>query len=124
MHRASLETHHSLANRLIKMLCEEGSTGSYFCFDNRCVRRAFLCGFDPVTGQSYEHRKEWIELRPELLAVSFGIEICDFALLAAFGSADIENAKSGRLHSTRRRLMSTRRSMRERHEQPTTAFDS
>jgi REP element-mobilizing transposase RayT len=45
------------------------------------VRRAFLCGFDPVTGQSYEHRKEWIQLRLELLAVSFGIEICDFALL-------------------------------------------
>src|SRR5262245_21155504 len=81
MHRASLETHHSLAKRLIKMICEEGSTGSYFCFDNRCVRLAFLCGFDPVTGQSYEHRKEWIQLRLELLAVSFGIEICDFALL-------------------------------------------
>jgi REP element-mobilizing transposase RayT len=54
--------------------------GIYHCY-NRCVRRAFLCGFDPVTGQSYEHRKEWIQLRLELLAVSFGIEICDFALL-------------------------------------------
>src|SRR5262245_42944076 len=54
--------------------------GIYHCY-NRCVRRAFLCGFDPVTGQSCEHRKEWIQLRLELLAVSFGIEICDFALL-------------------------------------------
>jgi REP element-mobilizing transposase RayT len=54
--------------------------GIFHCY-NRCVRRAFLCGFDPVTGQSYEHRKEWIQLRLELLAVSFGIEICDFALL-------------------------------------------
>ena len=43
--------------------------GIYHCY-NRCVRRAFLCGFDPVTGQSYEHRKEWIQLRLELLAVS------------------------------------------------------
>jgi len=54
--------------------------GIFHCY-NRCVRRAFLCGFDPVTGQSYEHRKEWIQLRLELLAVSFAIEICDFALL-------------------------------------------
>jgi REP element-mobilizing transposase RayT len=54
--------------------------GIYHCY-NRCVRRAFLCGFDPVTGQSFEHRKQWIQLRLELLAVSFGIEICDFALL-------------------------------------------
>jgi len=54
--------------------------GIHHCY-NRCVRRAFLCGFDPVTGRSFEHRKEWIQLRLELLAVSFGIEICDFALL-------------------------------------------
>ena len=54
--------------------------GIFHCY-NRCVRRAFLCGFDPVTGQSFEHRKEWIQLRLELLAVSFGIEVCDFALL-------------------------------------------
>jgi REP element-mobilizing transposase RayT len=54
--------------------------GIFHCY-NRCVRRAFLCGFDPETGQSFEHRKEWIQLRLELLAVSFAIEVCDFALL-------------------------------------------
>ena len=54
--------------------------GSYHVF-NRCVRRAFLCGIDPVSGRSFNHRKEWIKLRLELLAVSFGIEICDYALL-------------------------------------------
>jgi hypothetical protein len=54
--------------------------GIYHCY-NRCVRRAFLCGCDPISGQNFDHRKEWIQLRLELLAVSFGIEICDFALL-------------------------------------------
>ena len=63
-----------------KQIIAANEVGIFHCY-NRCVRRAFLCGFDPVTGQSFEHRKEWIQLRLELLAVSFGIEICDFALL-------------------------------------------
>ena len=34
----------------------------------RCVRRAFLCGEDPYSGKSYEHRREWIRERLEFLA--------------------------------------------------------
>ena len=41
---------------------------------SRCVRRAFLCGDDPVSGESYEHRRQWIRDRLEFLASVFGID--------------------------------------------------
>jgi len=42
---------------------------------NRCVRRGFLCGKDRVSGQNYEHRREWIRQRFEFLAGVMGVEI-------------------------------------------------
>lgn len=49
--------------------------GIYHCW-NRCVRGAWLCGVDPVTGIDYSYRREWIEKREVLLAGLFGIDIC------------------------------------------------
>ena len=47
----------------------------------RAVRRAMLCGYDKVSKQSYEHRREWIRNRLEYLAGAFGIDILGYAIM-------------------------------------------
>lgn len=46
----------------------------YHCI-SRCVRRAFLCG------EGFEHRRQWIEDRLELLAGCFAVSVCGFSVM-------------------------------------------
>jgi hypothetical protein len=57
-----------------ELLVDPSVTRYYHCI-SRCVRRAFLCG------EGFEHRKQWIEDRLELLSGSFAVSVCGFAVL-------------------------------------------
>ena len=63
-----------------KRYVQENQEGIYHCF-SRCVRRAFLCGYDAVTNQDFSHRKAWIVDRMKFLASIFAIDVCAFAVL-------------------------------------------
>ena len=64
-----------------KLIFDAANVGAYHCVA-RCVRRAFLCGVDRVSGRDFEHRREWLRRRLELLAGVFGLDVLGFAVMA------------------------------------------
>ena len=58
---------------------------------SRCVRRAWLCGRDPLTAKDYEHRRSWIYKGIQALSKIFAVEVFACSVMNNHCSATIKN---------------------------------
>ena len=64
-----------------KHLISLEATSYYHCV-SRCVRRAFLCGYDTYSDTSYEHRRQWVEDRILELGSVMCVEVLAYAVMS------------------------------------------
>ena len=54
----------------------------YYHVVARCVRRAWLYGYDEYSGRDYSHRKVWILDRLGFLASMFAVDVAASAVMS------------------------------------------
>ena len=57
-------------------------SGGVYHVCSRCVRRAWLCGRDELTGYNFDHRRDWLENRILELAEIFAIDLYGYAVMS------------------------------------------
>jgi putative transposase len=91
-----------------KRLVSLQDTPYYHCI-SRCVRRAYLCGQDDHSGYSFEHRRQWIVDRINLLSSIFSIDVCAYAIMSnhyhVVIHVDAEKAQSWSNHEVAERWL-------------------
>ena len=55
---------------------------AYYHVVARCVRRAWLWGFDKYADRDFSHRKHWVLERLRLLTDMFAIDVCAYAIMS------------------------------------------
>ncbi len=67
-----------------RLLLMNPAFSEVFHCTSRCVRRAFLCGWDPASGRDFEHRRLWIDERISELALYFEISVISSSVLSNY----------------------------------------
>lgn len=62
-------------------LVDTQTTPYYHCV-SRCVRQAYLCGYDRTSKKNFDHRKQWILDRIKALSSVFSIDVCAYAIMS------------------------------------------
>ena len=62
-------------------IVRQGQPGIFHVF-SQCVRQAFLLGIDPITGRDYNHRRQWLVDRLQLLTANFMIDVGFAAIMS------------------------------------------